>query len=225
MSKQTLFLFSLTVAFPAIAGLVRLRKIERSYYPFLIYLFVSVFNELLVRFAVPVSSRAARTIDWHLFNLFESIILILQFYYWKVFDHFKKLFVAGFVLLIVVWIVENLVVSTILKFNPVYLIGYSFTIVLLSVQTINHIIVHQNQTSSLSRNAMFIICVGLVIFFIYNIFVFTLQAKGISKTNKVLMTKVFEIRVYINAFSNILYGIAICLIPQKISRKNFFTEP
>jgi hypothetical protein len=223
MSSDTLFYFSLTVAFPAIAGLIRVQKIERSYYPFLIYIFVSLFNELLVKFAIPVENRDARILDWQLFNLFEAVILVTQFYYWRVFNRFKKGYMVLVGLLVAGWVVENLFYSSIYKFNPVFLIAKPFVLVLLSVQTINHIIVNQNRTP-LSRNAMFIICVALVIYFIYNIFVYTLQAKGISKTNTSLMTKVFEIMVYINAFTNILFGLAVCFIPEKISRKNLFSE-
>ncbi len=223
MSKDTLFLLSLTVAFPAIAGLIRIRKIEKIYYPFLIYIFVSLVNELLVGLAVDPLNRAARTLNWNLFNLFEATIFILQFYYWRVFDKYKRGFYVLMALVLIGWLAENFIVSSIYKFNPVFLIVYSFILVLLSVQTINHIIVHQNRTI-LSRNAMFIICVAVAIFFTYNIFVFTLQAKGIAKTNKELMTKVFEIRVYINAFTNLLFGLAICFMPEKISRKNLFSD-
>ena len=223
MSKDTLFFLSLTVAFPAIAGLIRIRKIERIYYPFLIYIFVSLANELLVGLAVDPLNRAARTLNWNLFNLFEATIFILQFYYWRVFDKYKKGVFVLLVLVLIGWLAENFIFSSIYKFNPVFLIAYSFILVLLSVQTINHIIVHQNRTI-LTRNAMFIICVAVAIFFTYNIFVFTLQAKGIAKTNKELMTEVFEIRVYINAFTNLLFGLAICFMPEKISRKNLFSD-
>jgi len=221
MSSDTLFLFSLTVAFPAIVGIIRYRKMERSYSPFLIYIIISLLNELLVKFAL--KSFNARNLDWQLFNLFEAIILTTQFYYWRVFSRFKWGFILVLILLIGLWFVENLVISSIYEFNPVFLIAKPFILVLLSVQTINHIIVNQNR-SPLNRNSMFIICVALVIYFIYNIFVYTLQAKGISKTDKNLMTKVFEIMVYINAFTNLLYGIAMCFIPEKISRKNLFPD-
>jgi len=201
MSSDTLFLFSLTVAFPAIVGIIRYRKMERSYTPFLIYIIISLLNELLVKFAL--KSYNARNLDWQLFNLFEAVILVTQFYYWRVFSRVKRGFIIVLIILIGVWFIENLVISSIYEFNPVFLIGKPFILVLLSVQTINHIIVNQNR-SPLSRNAMFIICVALVIYFIYNIFVYTLQAKGISKTDKNLMTKVFEIMVYVNAFTNLL---------------------
>jgi hypothetical protein len=221
MSSDTLFLFSLTVAFPAIVGIIRYRKMERSYTPFLIYIIISLLNELLVKFAL--KSYNARNLDWQLFNLFEAVILVTQFYYWRVFSRVKRGFIIILIILIGVWFIENLVISSIYEFNPFFLIGKPFILVLLSVQTINHIIVNQNR-SPLSRNAMFIICVALVIYFIYNIFVYTLQAKGISKTDKNLMTKVFEIMVYVNAFTNLLYGLAMCFIPERISRKNLFSD-
>lgn len=221
MSQNMLFYFSLTVAFPAAVGLFRFLKIERAYYPFLIYVLVSVCNELLARFILSHHSKESQILDWQLFNLFEALILCIQFYYWKVFKRFPYLFWGLLTFLVGEFVVENFLYSTPYAFNPIFLISYSFLLVLLCIQTINHIIVHQHR-SPLNKNAMFIICVALIIIFIYNIFVFTLMAKGINRTNKLLMARVFEIRVYINAFTNILFGLAMLLVPRKISGDRFF---
>lgn len=218
------FLISLTVAFPAIAGLIRFRKINSNYYPFLFYIFVSLLNELLVGLVLNHYSKETRTINWQLFNLFEGTILLIQFYYWKLFERNKTLFLIVLSILTAGWIIENFIFSTIHAFNPVYLISCSFIIVLLSIQNINHIIVNQNQ-SPLTRNAMFIICVALVVYFIYNIFVFTLMAKGINGMGKAFKLQVFEIKVYINALTNLLFGLAVCLIPGKMPGNDFFKEP
>jgi hypothetical protein len=94
---------------------------------------------------------------------------------------------------------------------------------LLSVQAINHIIVNQS-TLPLTKNAMFIICSAMIILFIYNIFIYTLLAKGIAVNNKKLMVQVFAIRVYINAITNILYGIGVCFITKKINTKDLFRD-
>ncbi len=218
------FLFSLTVAFPAIAGLIRFRKVNTIYYPFLLYIFVSLLNELLVGLVLNHYSKEARTVNWQIFNLFEGTIILVQFYYWKLFERHKTLFLVLFSILTGGWIIENFIFSNIQAFNPVYLISCSFIIVLLSIQNINHIIVNQNQ-SPLTRNAMFIICVALVIYFIYNMFVFTLMAKGINGMGKEFKMQVFEIKVYINALTNLLFGLAVCLIPTKMPGKNFFNDP
>ena len=222
--KLLKFILSLSVAIPAVVGLLRIRQIHPAYYPFLVYLMVSLLNELLVGLVLINFSKESRIINWSLFNLFEGLILLVQFYGWKLFEHNKSIFVSLLILFAGIWLLENFVWSDIYSFNALFIIGCSFVLVLLSIQTINHIIVHQSR-SPLSRNAIFIICVTLIIYFVYNIFVYTLQAKGIGRTDKLLMNKVFSIKVYVNTVTNLLFGIAVFLIPFKNKSLHFFYGP
>lgn len=217
------FLLSLSVAVPAIIGLFRLKKVDRSYYPFLVYIFVSLANELFVGLYLIEQDKKYNILNWQVFNLFEAIVLYWQFYVWLNFTKHRSIANLVFALLIAGWLIENFVHSSIYAFNPVFIISYSFLLLLLSVQAINQIILKQN-TTPLHKNAMFIISVAMVLYFIYNIFVYTLQGKGISKTNKQLMTQVFGIRMYINAFTNLVYGLAAFYLPNTLSGVQFFRK-
>jgi hypothetical protein len=143
----------------------------------------------------------------------------VQFHHWKVFTRHNKLILIIALILGVVWIAENLFYSTISSFNYVFLIAYSFVLALLSIYTINTIVVALNRP--LFKNSMFIICVGLVIYFIYTIIVFTLLLVG---GNKQVLREVFEIKVDINALVNLIYAVAVYFIPVKTKRFNFFDE-
>lgn len=225
MTREALwkFLLSLSVVIPALIGLFKLKKVERSYYPFLVYLFVSLANELFVGLYLVNQEKKYNILNWQVFNLFEALILYLQFYFWLRFDRYRSLSMLIFALILAGWLVESFVFSSIFAFNPVFIISYSFLLVLLSVQAINQVILKQS-TTPLHKNAMFIICVAMVLYFIYNIFVFTLQGKGISKTNTQLMSQVFGIRVYVNAFTNLLYGLAVYYLPSRMSSTHFFRK-
>ncbi len=219
------FALSLSVAFPAIAAIIRFWKIDKAYRPFLVYLFVSLLNELLMGlFIVPqTQSKDLINLNTNIFDLFEAIILLVQFKYWKRFDRYSKIFFVLLVAIIFGWVLENLIIDISYHFHVVFLISYSFLTVLLSVQTINHIIVNENRVQ-LIKNPRFVICIALIIFFIYTIFVYTLMAMGIRVYDKALMTKIFAIQVYINAFTNLLYGIAVCLIPNLTLSKDLFKD-
>ncbi len=65
---------------------------------------------------------------------------------------------------------------------------------------------------------MFIICVGLVIYFVYTIIVFTF----LLGSDKNVLHKVFDIKVFVNAFVNLLYAVAVCFIPRKTKKMDFF---
>jgi len=223
MSEQLKnFLFSLTIVFPAIIGLVRYRNADTSYRPFFYYIFYSLFNELFVGLYLSrYAGKNAATINWEIFNLMECLLLLTQFYYWRRFRSFKMLLPVLLAAALAGWATENFIVSDITAFNPVFLISYSFLVVLLSINTINHQVVNYNRT--IARNPLFIICVGFVIFFIYTIVVFTILATNNSH-NKAF-SSVFEIRVYVNALANILYAIGIYFIPRKtLLHRNIFLE-
>ncbi|MBS1565834.1 MAG: hypothetical protein JST39_15710 [Bacteroidetes bacterium] len=212
------FLFSLTIVFPAIAGVVRYRSADRSYRPFFYYIFYSLFNELFVYFYIqPYTGKKGAIVNWEIFNLAECLLLLLQFYYWKRFQRYEKWFLVLMGMAVLCWALENFYLSNIYAFNPVFLIGYSFLLVLLSINTINHEVVHYSR--SISRNPLFIICVGFVIFFIYTIVVFTILA---TNHHNSAFSSVFEIRVYINALTNILYAIGIFFVPRKSLQKDIF---
>lgn len=221
MSDSVKFLFSLTILFPAVAGILRFKNSDISYRPFLFYIFISLINELLVGLYLVNFSREIRTLNWQIFNLFEWIILLTQFHYWGTFKKYKYLFYLLLLTSLAGWFVENFVYSDVYSFNPVFLISYSFVLVLLSINRINFTFAQNNQI--LSRNGLFIICTAMVIFFIYTIVIFTFLATD-TRYDKELMQNIFNIRVYINALTNILYAIGIYFIPVAGVHDAFFEK-
>jgi len=213
------FLFSLTIVFPAITGLVRYRNADTSYRPFFYYIFYSLFNELFVFCCLEqYATKKAAIINWEVFNLLECLLLLVQFYYWRRFKNYEKTFLVLLGVALLGWILENFFFSNIYAFNPVFLITYSFLVVLFSINTINHEVVNYNR--NISRNPLFIICVGFVIFFTYTIVVFTILA---TNSHNNAFSSIFEIRVYINALTNILYATGIYFVPRKtLLQRNIF---
>lgn len=220
MSTQVIFLFSLSILFPAVVGILRFRNADPNYRPFLYLIFISLFNELLVGLYLTNLSRNVNILNWQLFNLVEWILLLIQFNYWGRLKRYRHLFWVLLVASVAGWIFENFIYSNIYSFNPVFLICYSFVLVLLSINTINSTVAEHNQP--LGKNGLFIICVGMVIFFTYTIIVFLFLALDISKT--VLVQKIFDIRVYVNALANLIYAIGIYYIPVSGVHEAFFKK-
>jgi len=219
MNDLQKFLLSLSIIFPVVAGIIRYRNSDAGYRPFLLYIFISLFNELLVGLYLNDFPRNVRTVNWHLFNLVECLLLLTQFYYWGRFKKQRYLFYILVVGSIMGWAFENFIFSNIYAFNYIFLIVYSFVLVLLSINTINIIFAQHHQL--LHRNGLFIICVAMIIFFIYTIFIFLFLAMDIPG-NKVFLNKIFGIRVYINVFTNLLYAIGIYYLPVSGVHDAFF---
>lgn len=221
MSDSLKFLLSLTIIFPAAAGIFRYKNADPSYRPFLFYIFISLFNELWVGFYINHFSRDIRTLNWQIFNLVEWLILLIQFYYWGRFNKSRSLFYIILSCSLAGWVYENFIYSNIYAFNPVFLISYSFVLVLLSINTLNSTFAQQNQV--LSKNGLFIICVTMIILFIYTIIVFLFMAMG-TRYDSDLMQKIFNIRVYINALTNLLYAVGIYYMPLRGVHDAFFKK-
>ena len=219
MSDLFKFLLSLTIILPAVVGIFRYKNADPAYRPFLYYIFISLFNELWVGLYLNTHTREIRTLNWHIFNLLEWLMLLVQFYFWGRFKKARSLFYVILICSLVGWAYENFIYSTVYVFNPVFLISYSFFLVLLSVNAINSTFAQHNQI--LSKNGLFIICVGMLIFFIYTIIVFLFMAMD-TRYDKQLIQRIFNIRVYINALANIIYAIGIYYIPARGVHDAFF---
>ncbi len=113
-----LFLFSLSILFAAVIGLKRYKAITAIYQPFLWYIFISLFNELLVGlYLAKYTPKPIQVADWNLFNLFECLIFLIQFYCWQLFSKLKESFFVLTALLVAIWLGENFFRSTIYSFN------------------------------------------------------------------------------------------------------------
>lgn len=219
MSAEQLknFLFSLTIVFPTVIGLVRYRNADPAYRPFLWYIFLSLLNELFSALYLINAPKNIQMIDWQLFNLAECVLLLLQFYLWGRVRRRKYLFYILLPTLIALWCVENFVVSNIYSLHVAFLITYSFILVSLSINGINHIGITYHRP--LYTSAMFIMCVAFVIFFVYTIIVFVFLNTNFSDES---IRNVFNIKVYVNALANLLYAAGIYFIPARTRKNTFF---
>jgi hypothetical protein len=202
------FLISQSVLLPIITGLIRLRRIDKSYRPFLLLLLIGLLTEIVSLFFIKYTG--ANTIPVNVYTLIEWTFLAWQFHVWGFLRQKKKLFYALLVLATLVWITENLIFKKIHDFSPYFVFFYSFLIVLLSVNEINFMITHYR---NLFRNPRFIICIGLIVYFVYMIiyyWAFQISRFGRSEISDSILFLV----AYVNALANIIYAIAFLVIPK-----------
>ncbi|MEJ7737719.1 MAG: hypothetical protein WKF97_09860 [Chitinophagaceae bacterium] len=221
-----LFLLSLSVIVPVTVGLVRSRKISVSYQPFLLYLNISLLAECITYLFIKMFKNSA--IPNNVFMLVECNVLLFQFYYWRINKDRKKFFLTLIALCSSVWIIENILFAKVTVFGPVFRFLYSFILVLLALNEINFMIVRENK--NLFKNSKFLICLGFMIYFLYQIlyegsfFVNVIlmnsdtiagretrsQSKGINFSKSIITSF-----AYIAAFIKIVYAIAIFYIPAR----------
>ncbi len=214
MAPVVFFIISQTILLPIIIGIVRFKTIKKEYFLLLVDLVLGLLTEV-VSFILIRKYHASNAIPTNIFVLADWILLLYQFRQWGAFK--KK---GGFYLLlgipVLIWLLENIVFKKIVEFSPYYRILYSFLLVLISINEVNFMIIHENK--SLIKNPRFMIYIGFIIFFIYQIvYEWAYQLSLIEPTS---FTKaVSYLFGYINAFAIIIFSIAFLLVP--VYRKKF----
>ena len=204
------FLLSQSILLPIIAGLVRFRRLERSYQPFFMLLLVGLLTEILC-FIVIEGYYKSNFVILNIYTLIEWTLTAWQFHVWGLLKQKKKLFYALLTFVTLCWIVENLVLKHITDLQPYFRFLYFFIIVLLSINKINFMITHENR--NLFRNPRFLICIGFIVYFVYMIVDF--WALEISMFGeKGISLRISYLIGYVNVITNCIYALAFLLIPK-----------
>jgi len=211
MTATATFLLSLSVLFPFLTGLLRWRIISRRYYPLFILFSLALLVELVTRYAVTSKNSGWIPVN-NLYVLIESILIPLQFIVWGYM--YKKLnafyLITG--ILVLGWVTEHLILGDITRLHPYFRMFYSLMIVLLSINTINYLVIQEER--NLVMHPIFIICTGFIIFFTYQL-VYESIYNIVSDLKSIDTSKLNTAFSIINAVCNILYGIAFLLVPAR----------
>lgn len=207
MNKYQAFLLSLSIIAPVIVGMVRYRNIPVSYHPLFYLLLIGLGNELVCYFYFYNTSNALPT---NIYFLLEFLMFAWLFRGWKNILRNTLLFRVIVISLLLTWFVENIALGNIEEFSPIFQIAYSMLLVLLAVNQLNWLVV--NEKGRIITNAIFIICIAVIIFFSYKVLteVFYYYAPIQSIKNGI-----FVIQAYMNVGYNLLLAIAILCIPPK----------
>jgi len=210
MKPIIVFIISLSVLIPIIAGLIRFRRIGKRYQPFFIFLLAGLATELLSRYVMHVK-KASNADVVNVDALLEWLLLFWQFRVWGFFRTRKYMSYTVLFLPCVVWIAENLILGHMSDFSPFFRIFYCFLVVLLSVNKINFMITHNNR--GLLGHPDLLICIGFIIYFIYDIiYEWAYQSSSTGATDNITSIIISSFG-YINALTNIIFAIALLRIP------------
>ena len=189
-------------------ALIRYSVIDPSYRPFIFLLVLGVVNETINYLSIKLFGSNA--VSFNVFHIVECLVLLYQFRIWNFFrsNRFFQVLVSAAV---IASFSENFLFSSITVFNPYFRIFYAFLIELIIANRIIYIV---NERTSVVKNARFIICVGLIIVFIYQIvFEGALMADpGLGETSSKLIIKLMG---FTDVFVQLLYASALIVAPPK----------
>ena len=209
MNYFLLIFFNYSIIIAAIIAIVRFKTIMADYYPFVFFIWLGLFNEILSLFLIySYQSNAANS---NVYVLLEYMILLLQFYKWnnKGIKKYYGLAVIG----IAVWITDNFIINTLSQNNSIFRVFYSFVILFFSIDQLNKLLVFEY--GNLLKHPIFIACITFVFYYGFNVFVesFNMVHLGL---NPAILRNLWIILYFVNGTANLLYAIAVLCIPTKI---------
>ena len=199
----TSLLLSASILIPSIIGVFRYNQISFVYRPFIYLLWIGCLAEFLeFYFAYVYHNNVAVGI---IYRLCESLILLWFFNKLGIFNNYKIILYFLTTAFITIWLVDVFFSSSISNFTFYFDIAYALVIVLLSIGVINNLLFDEKD---LLRNATFLICVGLIIFFTYQIIQRMFGLFGLRDSID-FRRNVQRILSIINCFTNLIYALAV----------------
>lgn len=200
-------LLSLSIFLPTLAGLFLFLK-NKTITPFLLCLFLGSMVTIL-----PILIKGCYLLNSiiNIYILFELVLFLFQFKKWGLFKKKLNFYVLIF-LSMLVWLYTGIYISDIGIRNTYFRLFYSFILVLIATDFVNKIAFERIK---LMTDYRFIICIGFIIFYFYNIIIesFCLTKLGFSSQ---FIYNIFNIKSYLNAFVNLLYFVALVCIHKKM---------
>src|SRR5689334_10270008 len=94
MTDNLQFILSLSIGLAAILGIVRFRKIDKSYYPFVYNVTVSFLVEIAIGIFIKTKNLEAFGITLSIFSLADFILFTWLFHNWGLFNRNKIVFAS-----------------------------------------------------------------------------------------------------------------------------------
>jgi len=195
---------------PVIVGAIRFSKINPVFYPFLVSLWLSAFNltfgYLIVNFGY------YNIVHYNIWFLLDAFVLLWLFKKWNLFES-KKLYHSLQFLLGICWLLESIFLSKLIQdYNSYFRIVYSFLVILMSISTINSLLMRERK--SLLKNPMFVICCTFVLMNTITVLAEAFFASHLQ-LGESFRINMDNIIVYSGFLFNTVYAIAILWMPKK----------
>ncbi|HTH83125.1 MAG TPA: hypothetical protein VL490_09330 [Mucilaginibacter sp.] len=210
MDILTSFLLSQSILIPILIGTFRIKRLDRTNYPFFIVLLVGLLAEV-ASFIFIDDLKLSNAPVINVYHLLECCLILYQLYIWKNSAKSKSLFMALGGICVTFWFIEIIVFKNINSFSPYFSVFYSFVLILLSINQINAMMFYHEE--ALFKNPRFIISLGFIIIFLYQIIY---EASCfVGNDQSVVTNKIIIGWGYINLGINILYTIAFFFVTGK----------
>lgn len=220
MTTDIQFILSLSIVFAFVIGIVRFRKVDPTYYPFLYYVALAFTVEIIHRILFVNNHKNLQAPLIHVYSYIEFCLFAWLFHNWGLFNRRKDVFLGILGAFFVCWCISSFYIHGFKVMNSSFLTLSSFALIFFSVNTFNRVVVHER--GNIFRSPKFLICLGVIIFYTFFVLINVTALSMFRQTVSVgFRSSLHQINVYSNFLVNLLYAVAVLWIP----RKQPFTTP
>jgi hypothetical protein len=217
MNSEVQFILSLCIGFTVIIGVIRYKRIDKSYYPFFYFAAISLLVEIAYFVLEKNKMYDAISVMMNVFNFAEFFFYTWLFHLWGLFNFKKSIFLSISGFSFICWIAITFFVEGITK-TPVYFpVAYTMALLFFALTAFNKVVIPDR--GAVFKNPKLWILMGVIIFFAFYLLIASTRLSVFGKnTSSDLRRNLYGIVVYSNLIVNLMYAIGALLIPWK---KNF----
>lgn len=210
MNYIVIALLSFSIYLSGIVGFMRFNNVDKTYYPFIYFIWLSCLNEaisfLLMQFGFHT------VINNNIFVLISSLTIVHLFKNLHTFNNSNFLYSSTLATLTSVWIFETFIYTNIFQISSYFRILSSFVLVLLSINTINKLLI--SYYGNLLKNATFLICIAFTLLYTIKVVVETFWLYASTFSNEFL-SNLFSLLIIVSLLTNLIYILIVAWIPMK----------
>lgn len=151
-------------------------------------------------------------INSNIYVLLASLLLVWFFKEQRLFERNRAEFYMMLFIFSSAWLAEVLFLKGIEEISSYFRIIFSLGVVLMSIRLINTLLV--SGPERILRNALFLICLLFTFYFTYKVIVEAFWIYGLRSSTSFQLL-IWNISVYVNLFTNLIYAVAILWIPKR----------
>lgn len=203
-SYTTGAILSFSIFIAGIIGIFKFAQIRNEYRPFIYLIWIGCLNESISVYLA--LNHHYNFVNSVIYDLCESLLLLWFFKNLGAFKGKKAILYFLAALFISVWVLEIFFENQFgTSFTYYFNLVYFFSVVVLSIRVINDLLFTERE---LLKNPIFLICIGLILFFTYGIIDRMFRLYGL-KESKTFRQNVQAILMIINLLCNLVYALAV----------------
>lgn len=203
-------IITLSIIFPLIIGLIRIKVIHQSYYWFLGYLTAGFITELSALFIYDIKII---NIIQDTFSLISVCLLLQLFHNWGFIKRNRNKFLRLLFLLIFIQLLDY-----ILQANEQIKIPWGYMINMLILIVVSLLLLNDEFSFTKDpyfKNSRVLILAPLIIYYLYFIVLNLLMAFLFSRSTQKLFSELYYIINYINLFRYLSFSLALIWAPKR----------